>query len=215
MAQPPHNTAAGVVVRGARREAWRPRPSRGPPRAACLLAGALWFILLPLFSPPARSAEGSPPSEYRVKAALLLNFVRYSDWPASAFADPGSPYVVGVAGRDPFGEDLEKVFEGQIVKGRKFVLKRVSTEQEMRACHLLFISPSERRRAAELLRKLAGAPVLTVGESPDFLDHGGTINLLLRNESVRFEINLEPARAGRLKLDANLLGVAVSVRGRQ
>lgn len=156
-----------------------------------------------------------PLSEYRVKAALLFKFVRYSDWPAAVFVDASSPYVVGVAGRDPFGKDLEKVFESKTVKGRKFLIKRVSTEQEMRACHLLFVASSERRRSADLLKKLVGVPVLTVGESSDFLDQGGMINLLLKDESVRFDINLEPARRAGLKLDANLLTVAASVRGKQ
>jgi hypothetical protein len=162
---------------------------------------------------PVRSAEETPRSEYQVKAALLFNFVRYTEWPAAAFADPRAPYVIGVAGRDPFGKDLEKVFEGKTVKGRPFVVRRVSTEEEMRGCHLLFISASERRRMSELLEKVKGAPVLTVGETPDFLDQGGSINLIIKDESVRFEINLEPARAARLKLDANLLKVGVSVKG--
>jgi hypothetical protein len=183
---------------------------------ACRPSGLrlLWFTLLLLCCQQTQPAEEAPLSEYRVKAAWLLNFARYCDWPATAFADATSPYVVGVAGKDTFGEELEKVFEGRTVKGRKFLPRRVSTEPDIRACHLLFISPSERRRTAELLRKLHGLPVLTVGESPDFLDQGGIINLFLRDGSVRFDINLEPARIGRLKLDANLLSVAVSVRGR-
>ena len=168
-----------------------------------------------LLCPRARPAEEAPLSEYQVKAALLLNFVRYTDWPAGAFAQTNSPYVIGIVGRDPFGSDLEKTFESKIVKGRPFLLKRVSSDQELRACHLLFVPFSERRRSRDLLEKTRGAPVLTVGESPDFLDQGGVINLLLKNGSVPFEINLEPARAARLKLDANLLKVAVSVRGKQ
>lgn len=186
------------------------------PRSVLHLAGCSlgWLLLLLLFCPRARPAEETPLSEYQVKAALLLNFVRYSDWPASAFADARSPYVVGVVGRDPFGKDLEKAFDGKTVKSRTFLLKRVSNEQEMRACHLLFVSSSERRRSRDWLEKIVGAPVLTVGESPDFLDQGGMINFLLKDGSVRFDINLEPARIARLKLDANLLTVALSVRGK-
>jgi len=185
--------------------------SAGP--RTCWPAGLLACALLLLCS-PARPAEEAPPSEYQVKAAQLYKFVRYSDWPARAFADTSSPYVMGVVGRDPFGNDLENVFEGKTVKGRKFLIQRVSTDQEMRACHLLFVSSSERRRSTDLLKRLAGAPVLTVGESPDFLDHGGMINFRIIDESVRFDINLEPARIARLKLDANLLSVAASVRGK-
>ena len=180
---------------------------------ACWPAGLLACALL-LLGPHARPAEEAPLSEYQVKAALLLNFVRYSDWPVGAFAKTNSPYVIGIVGRDPFGADLEKAFEGKTNKGRPFLLKRVSSDQEIRVCHLLFVPSSERRRSRDLLEKLQGAPVLTVGESSDFLDQGGVINLLLKNGSVPFEINLEPARIARLKLDANLLKVAASVRGK-
>lgn len=201
------------MKRGARN--WE-RGMFSAPRSVLHLAGCSlgWLLLLLLFCPRARPAEETPLSEYQVKAALLLNFVRYSDWPASAFADARSPYVVGVVGRDPFGKDLEKAFDGKTVKSRTFLLKRVSNEQEMRACHLLFVSSSERRRSRDWLEKIVGAPVLTVGESPDFLDQGGMINFLLKDGSVRFDINLEPARIARLKLDANLLTVALSVRGK-
>lgn len=199
---------------------------RGVPKGSALRAGRAAFavvlrsalraclVFVLLFCPRAQPAEEVQLSEYQVKAAWLLNFVRYTDWPATAFADAHSPYVVAVAGRDPFGKDLEKAFEGKTNKGRAFVLKRVSSEQEMRACHLLFVSTSERRRSHDLLEKIVGAPVLTVGESPEFLDQGGVINLLLKEGSVRFDINLEPARTARLKLDANLLAVALSVRGK-
>lgn len=205
MTQPPHNLAE---EQGRKGESVRGRSPLLPRTLSPLL-------LLLLLCPHARPAEEAPLPEYQVKALNLLNFARYTDWPATAFADARSPYVVGVAGRDPFGKDLEKVFEGKTVKGRPFILKRVSTEQEMRACHLLFVPSSERRRSEELLKKIAGAPVLTVGESPEFLDQGGMINLVLKDESVRFHINLEPARIARLKLDANLLTVALSVRGKR
>jgi hypothetical protein len=204
MTQPPQHLAGehgrkGESVRG-----------RSP---LLILPLAPLLLLLLLLCPPARSAEEPPLSEYQVKAALLLNFVRYSDWPANGFAKTNSPYVIGIVGRDPFGTDLENTFEKN-VKGRPFLLKRVSSDQEIRACHLLFVPASERRRSRDLLEKLKGSSVLTVGESADFLDQGGVINLLMKDGSVRFEINLEPARIGRLMLDANLLDLAVSVRGK-
>ena len=56
--------------------------------------------------------------------------------------------------------------------------------------------------------------MLTVGESPEFLDQSGVINFLLKDSSVRFEINLAAAQAAKVKLDANLLRLAVTVRGK-
>jgi hypothetical protein len=174
-----------------------------------------WLAFLLFLWLPAMPAADAPRSEYEVKAALLLNFVRFCEWPSTAFANSKSPYVIGVLGRDPFGKDLEKTFEAQkAIRGRPFVIKRLSDEQEMRNCHLLFISSSERRRLRDLREKLKGATVLTVGETDEFLDSGGVINIRLKNESVKFDINLKAAQAAKLKLDANLVVLAESVRGK-
>jgi hypothetical protein len=173
-----------------------------------------WLAFLFCLWLPAMPAADAPRSEYEVKAALLLNFVRFSDWPSTAFTARNSPYVIGVLGRDPFGNYLEKTFEGKTNRARSFVIRRLSDDQEIRNCHLLFISSSERRRLRDLREKLKGAAVLTVGEMDEFLDYGGVINIRLKNESVKFEINLKAAQAAQLKLDANLVGAADSVRGK-
>jgi hypothetical protein len=161
---------------------------------------------------PLRAQE--PLSEHQVKAVWLLNFARFVEWPESAFAGPNDPIVVGVAGKDPFGAGLEKVFSGKTVKGRSFRIRQVSTDQEMRGCHLLFVVSSDRRKPRDWAEKLKRAPVLTVGETEEFLGDGGIINFVLKDSSVRFEINLKAAQAAGLRLDANLLKVAVSVRGK-
>src|ERR1043166_1966592 len=120
-------------------------------------------------------AEEAPVSEYRVKAVWLLNFARFVEWPASAFPAAHSPFVVGLLGKDPFGKELEKALEGKMVKGRSFRIKRVSSDPEMRGCHILFVSGTERRRSRDFSEKLRGAAVLSVGEWDEFLDQGGVI----------------------------------------
>src|SRR5262245_40155816 len=122
---------------------------------------------------PAR--EQQPSSEYETKALMLLNFVRFTDWPAEAFTSAEAPFVIGVVGKDPFGTALDKAFEGKSVKGRSFVVKRLTVEQNLKSCHLLFIPATEKRRQREMLDKLRGASVLTVGETLDFRDHAGAV----------------------------------------
>jgi hypothetical protein len=159
-------------------------------------------------------AEEAAPSEYEVKALWLLNCARFVDWPEQAFADAQSPFVIGVLGKDPFGKHLKKTLEGRTVKGRSFVVKRVSTDQELKACQILFISTSERKRTRNLLAKLKGAPVLTVGEMDDFLDQGGMIQFVRKDDTIRFAVNLEFAKPAQLYMSAHLLRVATSVRGK-
>jgi len=178
------------------------------------LVPLLGLLLLPL----SMSGAGSPTfSEFEVKAAWLFNFARFVDWPTNTFTNPATPLVVGVVGvggKDPFGRELEKAFTDRTIRGRPVILKRGPLESELTGCHLLYVAPSERRRFRELFEKLRGAPVLTVGESDEFLEQGGIINFVRKDNAVRFDIDVRSAQRAGLKLDANLLKVALTVRGR-
>jgi hypothetical protein len=172
---------------------------------------AFGLILGVDFAPRAQEPAAS---EYQVKAAWLLNFARFVEWPGRSFGSPRAPFVVGVVGRDPFGKDLEQAFAGKTVRGRAFEFRHFPSDSDLHGCHILFFGKSERRRIRDQLSKIGTVPVLTVGEDEDFLEEGGIVNFLLKDRSIRFEINLKAAQAAELKLDANLLKVAVEVRGK-
>jgi hypothetical protein len=172
---------------------------------AWLGSGMAWCV-------PAQAE--SAPSEYETKAAILLNFVRFTDWPPEAFTSAEAPFVIGVVGKDPFGAALDKTFSGKSVKGRSFIVKRLTADQNLKSCHLLFVSASEKRRQRDLLDKLRGVPVLTVGETYDFRDHSGAVQFVPRDKSVGFNINLNAAKAGRLHISSNVLRQADGVWGR-
>ena len=196
----------------------RPRLFRHAPRhwfarvlAALFVAVALW----PGFPAPLGSAEPRVYPEYQVKAMMLLNFARFIEWPEDAFTNAAAPFVVGVPGRDPFGADLDRVFANKQVQKRPVVIRRMTTEREWRECHLLFLPPSERKRQREILENLKSLPVLAVGETDDFMDMGGGIQFILRQDStVQFAVNLDAAKPARLKFSASLLKLADKVRGR-
>lgn len=163
---------------------------------------------------PAGRAQAPTASEADVKAVWLLNFVRYTDWPASAFDSLQAPIVIGVVGKPAFAPVLEKTFSGKTVKGRSIIVKRLTADQDLKRCQLLYLSASERRRQRELLESVEGHPVLTVGETEDFLDDGGMVQFTLKDNSVRFAVSIDAARPAGMRLQASLLKVALSVRGR-
>ena len=160
-----------------------------------LQAGALW--LLAVFGAEFRG-QGAEYSEYEVKAAVLSNFTQFVKWPAKAFPDAGAPFLIGVLGDDPFGAALERVVEGQSVAGHKIAIRRGRTAEDVKNCHLVFISKSENARLAESIGALQGATVLTVGEAEQFTRLGGVIGLTMEGRRVRFSIN--PAAAQRAGL---------------
>ena len=148
--------------------------------------------------------------EYRVKAAYLLNFARYVEWPLSAFASDSAPLTVCVAGNDPFGPVLDQTFEGHMVSGRAVVGRRVAGSASASGCHILFIPGAG---ALPLETAEAGSrPVLTVGESRSFLKAGGVVRFLVVEDSVRFEVNMEAAQRAGLRISSRMLSFAYAVR---
>jgi hypothetical protein len=147
-------------------------------------------------------AAQQPTLEYRVKAAYLLNFMRYVEWPDGAL--PDGPLTLCVAGRNPFGAALEETVRGERIADRD-VAVRVLLEPED-GCAVLFVPRGA--NTAAYLRAARGTPVLTVGEIPDFLAQGGIINLVLDGGNVRFEIDQQAATRVQLQISSRLLRLA-------
>lgn len=151
------------------------------------------------------TGRAEPAMEYQVKAAFLLNFLPFVEWPAAAFSDASTPICIGVLGDDPFGPALDKMIEGEIIHNRKVVVKRFRQLDELKTCHLLFISKSERGRINQILGAVKDASTLTVSETDGFAKRGGIINFILEGNKIRFEINPSVARAKGLKISSQLL----------
>jgi hypothetical protein len=151
-------------------------------------------------------------SDYQVKAAFLYNFAKFVEWPPEAFSDGGAPFVIGVVGEDPLSGDLERIVGGKTANGRRIIVRRLRGGQELRNCHILFISSSENYRLSQIMNSLQGANTLTVGEADEFTRHGGIINFFEENDKLRFKINVNSAERARLKISSRLLALARVVR---
>ncbi len=150
------------------------------------------------------SAKASASREYRIKAAFLYNFAKFTVWPAGAFADAKAPLRLCILGDDPFDGALDAL-EGRTVKNRPIVAGRLSSGDPLGQCHLLFIGASEHGRLGAILESLRGMPVLVVGDTLHFARAGGIIRLEIVGNKVRFEINVGAAQHAKLKLDSRLL----------
>ena len=146
--------------------------------------------------------------EYQVKAAFLFNFAKFVEWPESSFADARAPIVLGIVGDNPFGDDLDRIVTGQMVKGRTIHISKYRSGDDLRACHILFISESEHARVPQILASLQGASVLTVSDIDGFAKGGGVMQLILEEDRVRFAVNLDSATRAKLKINSKLLALA-------
>jgi len=151
-------------------------------------------------------AEIHPSVEYQVKASYLYNFLQFVEWPHDAFSS--NRITLCIFGKDRFGSALAAT-AGETSRGRTIEVRRAEALEELKSCHVVFLSSSERRREFQVLRALAGRPVLTIGETQGFTDRGGIINLVPVGKTIRFEINQQAAERNRLKISAQLMQLAV------
>ncbi|HEY2930932.1 MAG TPA: YfiR family protein [Acidobacteriota bacterium] len=188
------------------------RPSGGLRKGVDFL-GILVFVALLTSATESVHAQtqAGAPTEYEVKAAFLVNFAKYVEWPDDAAKTSGQVVIV-VVGPDPFGSLLDEAVAGKTVRGRPLVVRRAARAEEIGDCQILFISASEDNRLPEILRGIAKRSVLTVGEGEQFALRGGMIGFRLENNRVRFDVNLRAAELSRIVISSQLLKLARVVR---
>src|SRR6267154_357061 len=140
----------------------------------------VWLFLSGLNLP----AQTTPP-EYRLKAVFLFNFAEFVSWPSEAFIDPQAPLVIGVLGENPFGTHLDEVVRGERVNNRQLVVERYRRVEDIKVCHILFISRSEAGRLDEILPRLKNRSVLTVSDIDRFAARGGIIRFINEKNRIR------------------------------
>jgi hypothetical protein len=166
--------------------------------AAVLLAAAA--------APPALGAQGL---EYEVKAAFVFNFIQFVQWPPS-MSQISAPFHVCLYVDNPFGQALQRTVQGEQVNGRSIEVEIVAVDAPLTQCHVLFVPQSQSDIEGVAVLAASRGPMLTIGESPDFLKAGGMINLFVDQGRVRFDVNLAAAEAQGLGLSSRLLRVARS-----
>ena len=117
------------------------------------------------------------------------------------------PLTIAVVGDDPFDWRLDQVMKGRSANGRDIVVKRVRPSDDLTKYHVLFVSASEAARVASIVARTSQAPVLTVGDTPGFVDDGGMVRLFVDGERVRFQISVAAVERARLKASAQLLSL--------
>jgi hypothetical protein len=189
---------------------WKGR--RGFVELRTVQLAALAVACLGLFLSTTRAQQGKP-SEYKVKAIYLYNFGKFVQWPeAREKQEQPDRFLICVLGKDPFGSLLESTIKGEDVNGMHLAAKPVSNAAETAGCRILFISSSEADRVVKILEELQSKPILTVSDIANFCDRGGMIQFELKEEKVRFAVNMTAAEKAGLTLSSQLVKVATSVR---
>ncbi len=173
-----------------------------------LLFIASWNCVLPLSCAGAQKSDSAV--EYKIKAAFLLNFAKFINWPEGSFTDEKQLFTVCVLGENPFGSALSAI-ETRTVGSRKIDLVYVDNVEQARSCNLLFVSASEKNNLVAIHRALADKTIIMVSDIDGFVSAGGIIEFVTKYDKLAFKINLSRAREQGLEIHSALLNLATEV----
>ena len=111
--------------------------------------------------------------------------------------------------QDPIIPDLEQIARIKKIQDRSIKIRRFSSLADIQACHILYLPASlVQETQAAVVHKLAQQGVLLVGDSPDFITWGGTVQFVLEDNKVRVVISRKAAERAGLTVNAKLLQIA-------
>jgi hypothetical protein len=160
----------------------------------------------------AMAQEGRTPSEEAVKAALVSRFPQFVQWPDAVW-DKRETIELCVVRPAVLTEALQDLVADERVDQRPLHVRPILANEDPRDCHVLYVTAGT-PGTADLLKRVATRPILTVSDAPDFLDAGGIVLLHTAGTRVRFAIDAAAADRAGLRLNFQLLRLATDVRGR-
>lgn len=154
-----------------------------------------------------------------VKAAFVLNFARYTDWPAAAFAGTGDPVVICIVGNATVAEAVENTVADQRIDGRRIAARRLGPADAVRhdtagfaaaaaGCQVLYFADPASAPLAARLADFGLDYVLTIGDGHGLAEAGVMLALLIDADRIVFAANPVAIRDSRVRVSSKVLQLA-------
>lgn len=88
------------------------------------------------------------------------------------------------------------------------MVHRIGANEDVRGCQMIYVAASDASRADDIIKEVENQPILTVGETNDFINRGGIIRFVLSAGRIHFQINPDAAQRASLRVSSKLLRLA-------
>lgn len=145
--------------------------------------------------------------DHKAYTLFLYNFMKYIEWPNTE-----GDFVVGVVGNSPIVTELMKLAESKKAKGRKILVKTLSSPDDMYGCSMVYITSSKSSLLKAFIEKSKGKSILIVGEREGLARKGAAISFVIEDdESLKFDLNKSVMDSHSLKVTNLLMQLATVI----
>lgn len=144
--------------------------------------------------------------EYKLKAAYLFNFTRFTEWPDDSFESNSSPIQLCIQSNSHFINFLTALVDNrQIGKDNRTIeVIGIRDESATSSCHVIYLNCSN-------CRPVMNKNALIIGDDSSKNNHYSSINFFQKNNKVKFEVILPNLIKSNIKLSSELLKLARKV----
>jgi hypothetical protein len=172
---------------------------------------SFFLLLLTIVSGFYHSAVAESAQDSTIKAALALNFARFTEWPSSILKSSDPVIKLCVLGDSEVQQSFSEVDKKQ-VGDRVLAVINMTRLKNVEQCHLLYISALDRSKIIQLLAEINGRHILTIsGDGQSFLADGGMVDLEIVEGKVNMQINLQAVSKAELTISSIVLKLATIV----
>jgi hypothetical protein len=150
-------------------------------------------------------AQSPAPREVQLQSALVLKLLHFVDWPATAKA-AHAPLRLCVQATGRVGQALLMTANPTWRHEPIRVVSLAKVDDEWMDCHVLVL---EQAKAGALPPRQMG--LLTIGFAEGFVQRGGMISIVQRNNRFSFDVNLDVTKQAQLRLETTLVQLAHTV----
>ena len=169
--------------------------------------GLAVLLVLGLFAPVGHTLAAFDEAE--VKAAFILNLLRFTQWPPEVLRE-GSTLRLCYLGVGLEQERALGKLEGKSVAGHTLRLQAVRQGLAGRECHAVVFGPYAPPASLHDIQEYGQ---LSIGEE-GFIDQGGMVGLVTRDNRIILEFNLDSLRRDKLRIPPNVLNLGRRIIGK-
>ncbi|WJG09727.1 YfiR family protein [Aliiglaciecola sp. LCG003] len=144
----------------------------------------------------------------KIRSTFMMHIVNYSRWDAIGTPNKLNFCLLEKKPNKYFSLLTSPNFGARTKFDLNFRLLKDFSETETLHCHYLFVDRSSESAALYAQLNALKRNMVTIGESSEFIDHGGLMSLIEEFDKIKIYINRERYKAISVKLSSILLKFA-------
>ena len=145
----------------------------------------------------------------QAQSIFIYNFTRLIEWPADSKT---GDFIIGVYGSSEEYSELKTYTAGKMVGNQNILIKKMSSVEDISGIHILFVAFGKTKELPTIVNKIGGSRTLIITEKSGGLEQGATINFVIVDDKLRYEVKTSNATKIGLKYHSNLETMSMSKR---